>query len=131
MNIPRHPHVPHPRDLRPRQELSAWNDWVTRHLTLALGSVTGMWLAVVVPLLAFEIPPLLKVLGLVSSYWVQLWALFVLQRAANVADTKRDAKADADHIALSHIATVVDRIEQAGRADSEPPPYRKGAGADV
>src|SRR5690349_10255667 len=91
-----HPAVPHPRDLRPAKELSALNDWVTRHLTLALGSVTGMWLAFVVPLLAFRISVLLKVLGLISSYWIQLWALFVLQRAANLADVKRDAKADAD-----------------------------------
>ena len=107
----RHPHVPHPTDLAPRQRMSGFNNWVTRHLTLALGSVAGMWLALVVPLIAFGVPPLLKILGLVSSYWVQLWALFVLQRSANVADIKRDTKADADHQALSHLAITADAIK--------------------
>jgi hypothetical protein len=101
----------------PRREGTAFNEWVTRHLTLALGSVTGMWLAFVVPLVAFGIPPLLKILGLVSSYWVQLWALFVLQRTANRAEQARDAKADADHTALTHVAVtadaVVDRLDPA------------------
>jgi hypothetical protein len=106
-----HRHVPHPADLMARRELSRFNEWVTNHLALALGSVAGMWLAFILPLIAFEIPLLLKFIGLISSYWVQLWALFVLQRSANRADAMRTAKADADHLALSHIATVVDRIE--------------------
>lgn len=105
-----HPSVPHPRDLARPARLSKVNDWLTRHLALSLGSVTGMWAALTVPLVAFGVPPLLKVLGLVSSYWVQLWALFVLQRSANAADAKREAKADADHAALSHIAVTTDRV---------------------
>ncbi len=108
-----HPHVPHPRELRQSQDISKFNVWVTHHLTLALGSVAGMYFALVIPLIAFEIPPLLKIIGLVSSYWIQLWALFVLQRSANVADSKRDAKADADHEALTHIANVSDEIRNA------------------
>ena len=108
-----HPRVAHPRDLAARQELSRVNEWITAHLTLALGSVTGMWLAFLVPLLAFEIPWLLKVLGLVSSYWVQLWALFVLQRSANRGDAQRQAKADADHAALTSIHLAVDEIRSA------------------
>jgi hypothetical protein len=106
-----HPRVKHPREALASQELSRFNNWVTNHLALALGSVAGMWLAFVVPLLAFEIPPLLRILGLISSYWVQLWALFVLQRTANRADAQRNAKADVDHEALTHIANVIDRIE--------------------
>jgi hypothetical protein len=107
-----HPHVPHPRQLlgKERTTLGRVNDRVTDHLALSLGSVAGMYLALVVPLVAFGVPPLLKILGLISSYWVQLWALFVLQRSANRADVKRDAKADADHEALSHIAATVDGI---------------------
>lgn len=112
-----HVHVPHPRELMPAPQLSAFNAWVTRHLTLALGSVIGMYLSVVVPLVAFPLPALLKVVGLISSYWVQLWALFVLQRSANVADIKRDAKADADHQALTHIATQVDVIAAKAAGD--------------
>lgn len=105
-----HPSVPHPRDLTRPARLSRASDWLTRHLALSLGSVTGMWAALTVPLVAFGVPPLLKVLGLVSSYWIQLWALFVLQRSANAADAKREAKADADHAALSHIAVTTDRV---------------------
>lgn len=109
------PHVKHPREVIVSRDVSRFNDWVTNHLTLALGSVTGMWLAFVVPLLAFEIPILLKVLGLISSYWIQLWALFVLQRSANRAEAQRTAKDSVDHEALTHIANVVDEIRQAGR----------------
>jgi hypothetical protein len=100
--------VPHPADLQHLPELNRFTNWVTGHLTLALGSVTGMYLALVVPLVAFGVPVLLKILGLVSSYWIQLWALFVLQRSANTADVKRDAKADADHAALVSIHHVLD-----------------------
>jgi len=85
------------------------NNWLTHHLALFLGSLTGMYLALLVPIVAFGVPPLLKVLGLISSYWIQLWALFVLQRGASNADIKREAKADADHAALSHIAVTTDR----------------------
>jgi hypothetical protein len=108
----RHPRVPHPAELVSKRT-SAFNAWVTDHLALALGSVTGMYLALMVPLVAFRIALLLKILGLVSSYWIQLWALFVLQRSANMADVKRDAKADADHEALTSIHRVVDEIRRA------------------
>jgi Co/Zn/Cd efflux system component len=115
-----HPHVRHPWSLlrRERTLLGKLNDWATRNLALALGSAMGMWAAFVVPLVALGVPWLLKILGLVSSYWIQLWALFVLQRSANIADAKRDAKADSDHFALSHIANTVDAITvaQPGRA---------------
>lgn len=104
----RHPQVPHPRDLTPPRRAGRASGWVTRHLTAALGSVAGMYLALVVPLVAFGVPPLLKILGLISSYWVQLWALFVLQRTSNEAGTSRSAKADADHLALTHIAHASD-----------------------
>lgn len=109
----RHPHVKHPRELDPARETfgERLNGWVTDHLAMALGSVAGMYLALVIPLLAFEIPALLKVVGLVSSYWIQLWALFCLQRSANRAEARRAAKADTDHEALTHIANVIDRIE--------------------
>ena len=107
-----HPRVPHPRDLQPARRMNWLNQWATDHLTLALGSVTGMWLSFVIPLLAFEIPRLLQIVGLVSSYWIQLWALFVLQRSANQADIKRAAKADADHEALTHIANAVDQLSR-------------------
>lgn len=41
---------------------------------------------------------------------IQLWALPVLGTSQNRADQKRDAKANADHLALTHIAMQVDAI---------------------
>lgn len=41
---------------------------------------------------------------------VQLWALPVLGVATNRADEKREAKATADHLALTHVANQVDAI---------------------
>lgn len=107
-----HPKVPHPHELltAPTRLIPKVNDWVTEHLVMSLGSITGMWLSFAVPLMAFEVPWLLKVIGLISSYWVQLWALFVLQRSANRNAAKDDAKASADHQALTHIAATVDKI---------------------
>jgi hypothetical protein len=95
-----------------RRASPAWmgrvNDWAVEHLEIALGSSAGVWLAFVIPLLAFKIPVLLSILGLISSYWIQLWALFVLQKASNKADVKSKAQADANHEAQTHVAIVGD-----------------------
>lgn len=42
------------------------------------------------------------------SNLIQLWALPVLGTAQNRADEKRNAKADADHTALTYLATLAD-----------------------
>lgn len=108
-----HPHVRHPRDLlkSSNTRASAVNDWVTRHLALALGSMTGVYIALIVPLMALEIPLLFQVSVIVFSSWIQSWGLFSLQRTANRADANREAKENADHEALTHIALVVDSIK--------------------
>jgi hypothetical protein len=105
-----HPAVIHRDDLikGASSRIGKINDWAINHLTLALGSAFGVWAAFIIPLLAFEIPFLLKVLGLVSSYWIQLWALFVLQSASKRSAIADKAKADVDHMAQLHIATVTD-----------------------
>ena len=107
----KHPRVKHPNELTEFRDISKFNDWVTDHLALALGSVMGMWLALIVPLIALPIPAFAKIVVIISSNWIQLWGLFCLQRSANIADARRQAKADADHEAMTHIALTVDRIE--------------------
>jgi hypothetical protein len=113
-----HPSVIHRDDLIevPLGIVKRVNDWAIDHLAIALGSSFGVWLAFVVPLMAFEIPILLKLLGLVSSYWVQLWALFVLQNAAKKSAVADKAKADADHMAQTHMALKTDDTNDIVRA---------------
>jgi hypothetical protein len=106
----KHPEVIHRDNLleQAHTRVGIINEWAVDHLAIALGSSFGVWLAFLIPLLAFEIPVLLKVLGLISSYWVQLWALFVLQSASKKAAIADKAKADVDHKAQSHMALVTD-----------------------
>jgi hypothetical protein len=108
-----HPHVKHPRKSAdaPTTMLEKINNWVTEHLALALGSMIGIYLAFIIPLMALGIPLLFKLCVLIFSSWIQSWGLFCLQRSANRADVRRAAKEDADHEALTHIANIVDRIE--------------------
>jgi hypothetical protein len=107
-----HPDVIHRDDLLDQgQKLaSRINDWGMNHLALVLGSSAGVWLAFAVPLIAFKVPRLLGILGLVSSYWIQLWALFVLQNRANAADRAAKAKADSDHMSQTHMALTLDKV---------------------
>jgi hypothetical protein len=107
-----HPAVVHPKALlEPAHSgLAKFNEWACDHLAIALGSSLGVWLAFIIPLLAFGISPLLTVLGLVSSYWIQLWALFVLQKSSNKAQSAAELKADVDHAAMTHMATQIDAI---------------------
>jgi hypothetical protein len=105
-----HPQVKHPSELLAERELSRLNNWVTDHLSLALGSVIGMYLALTIPLIALPIPAFARIVVIISSNWIQLWGLFCLQRSANRADARRTAKADADHKALTHIAVTIDSL---------------------
>lgn len=115
-----HPHVKHPRDLEqhPGTPIGRVNDWVTDHLAIALGSVVGLYLALIIPLMALPIPAFSKIVIIISSNWVQLWGLFCLQRSANRTDAKRALKADTDHEAQTHIANTVDLILAAVQKES-------------
>ncbi len=110
-----HPNVPHPREHLPARELTraaAWNDalltWLTDHV---LASTAMFDVALVLPLLVLPMPDSVKItLGVFSGSWIQWWALPALQRSQQKADVKRDAKADADHQALTHLATTLDEV---------------------
>lgn len=83
-------------------------DWMAAHL---LPSMFMFDMALALPLMVIPAPDSAKLLlGLFSGSWLQWWALSALQRTANKVQAQNDAKADVDHRALSHIATVVDQI---------------------
>lgn len=83
-------------------------DWLADHV---LASMLMFDIALIVPLIAIPMSDSVKItLGVISGSWIQWWALPALQRSQVKADIKRQAKADADHEALTHIANTVDAI---------------------
>lgn len=115
-----HPAVEHPntRISQPQNKFIHFNDAILTFLTdHVLASVFMFDLALVLPLIVIPMNNTAKlILALVSGSWIQWWALPALQRSANKADVKRDAKADVDHEALTslHIATdgIAKKLEQ-------------------
>ncbi|SPF51235.1 conserved hypothetical protein [Candidatus Desulfosporosinus infrequens] len=81
-------------------------DWLTDHI---LASRIMFNLAFILPLMVLPLPDWTKVLlAVISSNWIQWWALPALQRSQNKAQARQDAKADVDHKALTHIAHTLD-----------------------
>ncbi|MDH6123452.1 DUF1003 domain-containing protein [Kitasatospora sp. GP82] len=107
-----HPQVPHPHE--------SLNNRLGDRISSMFGSMTTFWILVAWQLgwmtLATAGAPLLSkdpypfTFCLFLSNLLQLWALPVLGNTQNRADTKRNAKADADHIALTYIAGLADSI---------------------
>lgn len=110
-----HSRVLHPRQILTAQKRSAIVhlndrvlDWLSAHV---LASMFMFDIALVVPLIAIPLSDSVKItLGVISGSWIQWWALPALQRSQVKADQARQAKADADHEALTHIAHTVDAI---------------------
>lgn len=106
-----HPAVRHPRTLL--SPPGGWNDWLAQHLVGVFGTVWTVWIFVVYPLLALLFPHSVQnVVFFISSGWIQLWALPLLNYTQNRADALRAAKADTDHQALTHVATTLDEVAQ-------------------
>ena len=104
-----HLRVPHPRDFLAGERRAVTR--INAALTSALGSNIVFALCFIVPLAAIPASDTVKlIIGLFFSNWFQAWALPVLQKGQQLADQQRSAKADADHVALTHIAQVVDEI---------------------
>lgn len=104
-----HPKVVHPKEFLAAQR--AFWTWLNGALTSTLGSNIIFLLCFIVPLAAIPASDTVKlIVGLFFSNWFQAWALPVLQKGQALADQQRAAKADADHQALTHIATMVDAI---------------------
>jgi hypothetical protein len=104
-----HPAVDHPRSRLAPQ--GGWNDFAARHLVALFGTVWTVWLFVAYPLLALLFPHSVQnVVFFISSGWIQLWALPLLNYTQNRADELRAAKADTDHQALTHVAVTLDQV---------------------
>lgn len=114
-----HPAVRHPRELlaTERAAVGWFNTAVSRVASSVLGSMALFWVTFLVPLLTLPASDAVKlVVSIVFSSWFQAWALPVLQNAANRAEAQRDAKADVDHAAQVHVATVGDDTNRLVRA---------------
>lgn len=106
-----HPRVPHYREFLDTER--RWNDWAADHLVVAFGSVWTVWVFLVYPLLALVFPPdVQNIVFFISSGWIQLWALPLLNYTQNKADKVRTAKAEADHRALTHVALTADHADR-------------------
>ncbi|HTX98224.1 MAG TPA: hypothetical protein VME67_27355 [Mycobacterium sp.] len=83
--------------------------WVTNSV---LASRWLFILALTVPLLSL-LPGLewfQRIVIIVSSNWIQLWALPALQRSQNTIQANQDAKAEVDHRNLTRIAEMLERL---------------------
>lgn len=115
-----HPHVPNPhwtfltmQNKNVQNRLLKLNDkvlgFVTDHV---LASRLMFNIALILPLVILPMSAGFKlILAVISSNWIQWWALPALQRSSNISDAKRDAKTDADHQALTYLAHQVDSIK--------------------
>lgn len=102
-----HPAVTHPASLlRPS---GGWNQWLADNLVKVFGAIWTVWICMTVLLAVLLFPKgVQSVVFYLSSGWVQLWALPLINYTQNKADALRTAKADADHQALTHVATTLD-----------------------
>lgn len=117
-----HPAVPHPHE--------SLNNRLGDRISSVFGSMTTFWILVgwqlgwmVLAQAGFWLfsgdkYPFAFLLFL--SNLIQLWALPVLGNTQNRADVKRTLKADADHQALTYIATQLDAIAVAVHTSDQP-----------
>jgi hypothetical protein len=116
--IDKHAHVKHPHGLvqeaknrrRRDNRLLYYNDvvleWITNHV---LASIMFFDIALIVPLVTLNAPDTVKItLGVISSSWIQWWALPALQRSQNKIQAQNEAKAEVDHETLTYLAKLQD-----------------------
>lgn len=119
----RHYMVHHPSELVESVHAYKLLDYAADHLIIAFGSMYMVIFFVIYPLCALLLPSQFQALVFfLSSGWVQLWALPLLNYAQNKADKQRQAKADVDHYALTHIAQQIDlliELQRTGAKKSE------------
>lgn len=109
-----HPNVPRP-DLSVRHATSHLNNAVAKLASNVLGSMALFWVTFLIPLLTIPASDATKlVVSIVFSSWFQAWALPVLQNASVRAEAQREAKAAADHVALTYLAEQVDLLVAQG-----------------
>jgi hypothetical protein len=118
MRMDKHAQVKHPEELiqeaknwrRRHNRLAYYNDivleWITNHV---LASIILFDIALIVPLLTLNASDTVKItLGVISSSWIQWWALPALQRSQNKIQARNEAKSEVDHQALTYLAKLQD-----------------------
>jgi hypothetical protein len=110
-----HDAVTHPREFLATEKtaIGRANDWAASHLAVIFGLVWTVWLFATVPLLVLLAPSGLRsVVFYLASGWIQLWALPLFVYVGNKLQKSSDAQSDAQHQALTHIATVEDELKE-------------------
>lgn len=83
-------------------------DWITNHV---LASITMFDIALIIPLITVPMSNNIKLtLAVISSSWIQWWALPALQRSQNKIQAQNDVKAETDHETLTYVATTQDKL---------------------
>ena len=111
---PQHHAVVHPRDLLPRtgRGLKWANDKAANLMATIYGAAITIWVFVAYSIMSGLTHGAAQVTELTWSNGVQLVFCAVMTYVGVQIGMKQAAKEDADHAALTHIATVVDRIDQ-------------------
>lgn len=109
-----HDQVIHPAELlaKERNAVGRFNDWAATHLAILFGLIWTVWAFIAAPLLVQLFPASVQSrFFFYSSGWIQLFALPLLVYVGNKTQRSSDAQSDAQHQALTHIATTVDEIK--------------------
>lgn len=110
-----HKQVIHPARLLKTEKrwLGRANDWAATHLAAFFGLVWTVWLFILVPLMLLVLPKSIQAVGFfISSGWIQLWALPLLNYVGNKGLAQTEAQSEVQHQALTHIATVGDDVKR-------------------
>lgn len=110
-----HPRVPHPNDLK--KNFGGFNSQVAQWVAKVLGSIWFFYFCIILDLA--ELPAVISAGSVIA--WVtyiaqtviQLVALPILQVYQNLQQEHNDAKAEADHQALVHLANELDDMIEA------------------
>ena len=107
-----HAKVKHPRELlkAPANGVKKANRWAAFRLATIYGSAATVWIFTLYSILSGLAKGNAQVSLLTWSNGVQLVFCAVMTFVGNQLGKSQEAKADADHEALTHIATVVDEI---------------------
>jgi hypothetical protein len=118
---PQHPAVVHAVRLRLRDDairyeqglrgkVAAGNDWLATHLAVVFGIAWTIWVFFIVPIVAYFLPAATQAhIFFFSSGWIQLFALPLMVYVSNKIQRSSDAQSEAQHMALTHIATISDQ----------------------
>jgi hypothetical protein len=112
-----HPAVRHPVRLRVQRHRGGMgrvgrvNDWLATHLAVVFGVCWTIWVFFTVPVVAYFLPAAVQNrIFFFSSGWIQLFALPLMVYVGNKLQRSSDAQSEVIHAALTHIATVSDRV---------------------